>query len=332
MTKSSFALFASLALVACKGGDSDTPVDSDPPTGCATVVDDVTPSDGATNVYYRGTIDFEFSDADTSATVSLSQGGTDVPGTSTWVGDVLVFEPNSPLTPSTPYEWTLTFCDGGTTATGTFTTGAVGTPAPEGDLPGTTYVLDIASGNFIQPPNVGALLQQQLTVDILIGVITAGGGNIEMLGALAVTDSNPPTQDDCLPTIDFPIADFSENPYFEVGPQNTTINIQGIAITIDDLFVSGAFAPDGSAIAGAVLAGQIDTRPLVGLVGEEGDPEDTVCVLVEGFGVACEPCAAGGNFCLSLLVNNIAAGEVPGETISPISTEEAAINCPPPAN
>jgi hypothetical protein len=318
MNKSTLWLFASFALVACSGGDTDPPADTDTDVGaCDITIDRVTPADGATNVYYRSAIEWEFSEADPSATVTIDN----VPGASAWVDDSLVFTPNAPLAPSTSYTWTLNYCDGANSASGTFTTSAVGAPATEGDLPGTTFVLDVASGRFVQPPGVGALLQQQLNVDILIGVIAAGGGNIEMVGALGVEDANPPTQDVCVPTIDFPVADFSENPYFEVGPQTTTLQIQGIAITIDDLFVSGAFAADGSQISGAVLAGNIDTRPLVPLVDDTpGAPETAVCDLVGALGVNCEACTGGGDFCLSLLVDSIAAVEVAGETIEVIET------------
>ena len=89
-----------------------------------------------------------------------------------------------------------------------------------------------------------------------------------------------------------------------------------------------AFSPDGANITGAVLAGSIDTRPLVDLV-EPGGAEDAVCNLVSTFGIACEPCAGGGDFCLTLLVDSMAAAEVPGLTVIPVSEADIAAdpNC-----
>lgn len=314
MNRNIFAIAACAALFACKGGD-DGPTDTDTDVGdCTFTIDSTMPTDGQNNVYYRTSIEFDFSAPDTSATVTVEAGGSPVAGASTWVNDVLIFTPNAPLSPSTTYNWSLSYCDGARTPTGSFTTGVVGSPVPENDLPGTTYVLDLASGRFVEPPGVGALLQSQLNVDILVGVLNVGAGNIQMVGAIG--EGNPPAQDVCTPTIDFPTADFAENPYFEVGPQTTTLSVQGVAITIDDLFVSGAFSPSGDAVTGAVLAGSIDTRPLVPLVdATPGAPEDTVCTLVQTFGVACQPCTGGGNFCLSLLVDSIAATEVAGTSL-----------------
>ncbi|MEZ4317090.1 MAG: Ig-like domain-containing protein [Myxococcota bacterium] len=313
MTKRTFvALCGALALVACKGDDGENPDTDTDTTGCGVTVSNQFPSDGATGVYYRTSLEWDFSEADTTATVTLSAGGTDVAGSGEWVDSLYIWTPSSPLDPSTTYDVNLTWCGGSSDTT--FTTSAVGAVVPDADLTDAAYVLDIASGRFVQPAGVGALLQQQLTVDILIGVVDIAGTTLTLQGALGEEGVTPAAQDLCTESIDFPSANFSENPYFEVGPQNTTLEVQGISITIDDLFVSGAFSPDGGEISGAVLAGSIDTRPLVDLVSPGGGPE-AVCELVQTFGIACEACAGGGDFCLSLLVDQIAATEVAGLTV-----------------
>jgi len=318
MTKRTIvALCGALALVACKGPDdteTDTDTDTDTNTGCTITASDAIPADGATNVYYRTTLEWTFSDADTSAAVTLATGGTDVPGSGEWFDNTYVWTPSAALDPSTTYDVNLSFCDGANSVDSSFTTSVVGTSVPEADITGAAYSLDLASGRFVQPAGVGALLQQQLTVEILIGIASISGTDLTLQGALAEDGSNPPVQDLCTESIDFPVADFSDNPFFEVGPQTTTLSVQGLEITIDDLFVSGAFAPDGSSISGAVLAGSIDTRPLVDLI-EPGGDDDAVCLLVQTFGIACEPCTGGGDFCLSLLVDSIQATEIAGLTV-----------------
>ncbi len=328
MTKRTIvALFGALALTAgCDGGDPEETDDTDPPTDvCEITVTNANPSDGESAFYYRGSLSWEFSEVDESATVTLADdGGTDIPGSGEWVGDTYLWTPNDPLTPSTSYTATLTTCDGANSLDVGFTTSAVGAVVPDGDVQDLAYALDLASGTFVEPPGVGALLQSQLNVDILIGVANANGADLQLIGAIGEEGASPPAQDLCTESIDFPAADFSENPYFEVGPQTTTLDVQGISVTIDDLFVSGAFAPDGSAVVGAVLAGSIDTRPLAGLVGDDAPPE-AVCDLAVTFGIECQACSDGsGDFCLSLLVTDIAAEEVPGATV--VARDQAAID------
>ena len=145
------------------------------------------------------------------------------------------------------------------------------------------------------------------------------------MGALGIEGASPAAQDTCEETIDFPTAaDFTDNPFFAVGPDTTTLSVEGLDVTIDDLLISGAFSPDGSYIAGATLAGAIDTRPLVGLIDPEGG-ENTICDLVATFGVACEACSDGsGDFCLTLLVNDISAEELPGTTLVSRSADDIA--------
>lgn len=307
------ALCGALALVACKKGDDTDTTDTDTDVGCGVTISEQIPAPDQTGVYYRSSLEWTFSEADSTAAVTVTTGGTDVAGSGEWVDNIYIWTPSAEFAPSTTYDVSLTYCTG--TVSSSFTTSAIGTPvADPATLTDLSFVLDIASGRFVEPAGVGALLQQQLNVDILIGIVTADATTLTLQGALGVEDANPPAQDLCTPSIDFPSANFSDNPYFEVGPQNTTIEVQGIAITIDDLFVSGALAADGSAIAGAVLAGSIDTRPLVDLV-EPGGDDDAVCLLVQTFGIDCQACTGGGDFCLSLLVDSIAAAQAPGLTV-----------------
>jgi hypothetical protein len=308
-------------MAACSSTDKDTE-DTDTVVECDNGIVSITPADSAQNVYYRSDINVLFEAADENATCFVSNAGVEVPGSTMWMGDTMMWQGDAPLDSNTTYDVALSYECGEPTTT--FTTSEVGGESDPADLNGRTYVLDLAGGNFVQPAGVGALLQTQLTVDILIGVTDASTAEVEMMGALGLDGASPAAQDTCQETIDFPTpADFSENPFFSVGPDTTTLSVQGMEVTIDDLLISGAFSPDGSYIAGATLAGAVDTRPLVGLIDPEGS-DNTICDLVATFGVACEPCSDGsGDYCLTLLVNDISAEELPNTTL--VTRSEADI-------
>jgi hypothetical protein len=332
-----FALFAVLGVVACDGGDPDdstetfTSIEDCVDSGkteeeCEDlVVDDgdtcdnaiifpTHPEENATDAYYRTTVEITFKAADTDATLGLTNAGADVAGTTAWSGDTLIFTPAAALDPATKYTANVSYeCADDVEIS--FTTSEVGGEAA--CAADQTFMLDIASGRFVEPAGVGPLLQQQLTVDILIGItdIDETAGTIEMMGAISEDGVSTVQQDPCTETIEFPTAaDFSNNPFFSVGPDTTDLSVAGYDITVQDLQITGAFSPDCSYISGATLAGSVDTRPLVPLLDEEGD-DDTICLLVETFGVTCVECAApadAGPYCLSLVVDSITAIEEDG--------------------
>jgi hypothetical protein len=315
-------ILSCLTLVACPE-PTDTDTDTDAGQDCDNGIVSITPADAASNVYYRTDISVLFEAADESATLIVSNAGTEVAGTTMWMGDTMMWQGDAALDSNTAYDVAIDY-ECGNPAT-TFTTSEVGATTDSAGLVDRTYVLDLAGGNFVEPAGVGPLLQTQLTVDILIGVTDATTEAVSMMGAIGVEGATPPEQDLCEEAIDFPAAaDFSENPYFAVGPDTTTLSVQGMDIVIDELLISGAFSPDGTYIAGATLAGAIDTRPLVGLIDPAGSP-DTICDLVATFGVACEPCSDGtGDYCLTLLVNDISAEELAGTTLVPRTGDDIA--------
>lgn len=298
---------------ACNPGTTGT---GDTGPQCENYVVETFPVDGEANAYYRTSIEVTFDEMDESATLTVAGPDGDVAGSTSWRGDTLVFEPDAPLAPSATYTTSITFECGQPSAS--WSTGEVG-GAITTDLVGKSYNLDLASGRFVEPEGVGSILQQYIGDQrILLGVTALEGSTIQMIGAMGVEGSDPAVQEPCEPTIPFPTADFSATPYFEVGPEDTTFNVSGYSITISDLFISGAFAPDGSYISGATLAGSVDTRPLVVLIGEE-EPEDAICELAGAIGVECEPCESDNEpFCLSVLVDSIQAAELGGYTLTEI--------------
>lgn len=310
-------------LAACATTDKDDSGSATNPTGdnCDTTVQTI-PMSGAADAYYRGDIEFWLSEVDSTATIT-----TDIPGTLFKSDDGLVLKwvLSAPLTPSTAYSATLSYCGGEVVLD--FTTSALGAPLADASaLVGNTYVVDLTAARIVEPPGIGDVLTGYLTTDILIGVSAVGASDIEMIGAIAVEDSDPAMQDMCTETIDFPTASFTESPFFSIGPDDTTFVVSDIEVNIQDLLVNGTFSADGNYFDGGVLSGVIDTRPLAGLV-DESDP-NSICALAVSFGAICEDCPADGEpYCLSLVADQIYAEIEDGLTLVPLTTEDVAA-CP----
>jgi hypothetical protein len=325
----SYIVLTTLALAACgkdKEGSGDEESDVTDPNECAITAEPTYPANGAVDAYYRGAIEFELSDADDAATISVADAsGADVAGTVSRIEDnkTIYFTPSAALSPSTSYTSTLTWCDG-ETAEATFTTSSLGEPLTA-DITGKTYVVDLASGNFVEPAGVGELIGSLLTQSVLLGVVssepTAEG--LVIRGALSGEDGL--TQDTCTQTLeDFPAADFTQSPYFEIPEGDVPLNVAGYEITINSMSISGTFAADGSYFGGGVLKGELDARdigPLLKDQLEDTSPE-YVCDLLLGFGVSCIPCSSDNEpVCARIHVNQLTAELTSGTLIEVAETE-----------
>jgi hypothetical protein len=265
---------------------------------------DVFPAPDETKAYYRTSVEAQFRPVpDTNATLSVTDSsGAAVAGDSAWRGNALVFEPSAPLSPGANYTTTVNYaCASGETKeiNASWMTSEVGAATDGAALVGNAYKLDLANARFVQPEGIGALLSQYLTVDVLVGIDSVDS-EIKMVGAIAEEGSEPPVQAACEQTIDFPSADFSQNPYFAVSGDAFNINVDEYSVSIEDFSLSGDFAPDGSYIDGVTLIGSIDTRPLVPLLGDEDAAEDAICVLAATLNIQCEACSDGSGDSASL--------------------------------
>lgn len=312
-----------VALAACNNDKAtdDTSGDNggggDTSETCTTTVKSTMPADGSTTANYRADIYFELSAADTTATIT-----TDIPGTqqASSDGKTIYWVLSGPLDSSTSYTVTLDYCGGSVPIT--FTTSEVGPAVDAGTVQDKTYALDLAHAHIAEPPGIGSVLSTYLTQQVLIGVQSLSGSDLQMIGALGIEGSSPASQDYCSPSIPFPSADFSANPYFQIGPQDTEFSVAGYDIAIESLNITGSFAPDGSYIDAATLSGTIDTRPLAGLVDDSGN-EGAICELAVNFGAECEACPSDGQpYCLTLVADGINADSVPGALV-----EVAGSNC-----
>lgn len=323
MTRFSLVPVLLLSLAACGGDKKDDTATGGDDTGdsnaCSTTIKSTIPAADAVNAYYRANIEFELSAPDATAQIV-----TDIPGSQTVSADGLrvIWVLDAPLSPSTAYSATLNYCGG--SATINFTTSELGNPVTDvAGLVGNSYVVDLGGARIVEPPGIGKVLSAYLTTDILIGVTSVSDDKIQMIGAIAVEDSNPPQQDYCDPTIAFPEADFIDSCYFAIGPQDTTFSVAGYDIDIQALVLNGTISPDGSYFDGGTLSGTIDTRPLAALL---GDPKDTgaICDLAVNFGATCEACPADGEpYCLSLVADQIYA-EASGSTLVEVAGNDCA--------
>lgn len=304
MTRS--LLVSAVLLTAC-----ETATDTAETAGeCGVSITSTLPATNAVDAYYRGNIEFKLSAADSTATIETSIVGhqeTSEDGlTVYWIID-------EPLQPSTPYSATLHYCTGD--APIEFSTSALGTSIADPSLlVGTSYLLNLKDARVTEPPGIGSLISSELgNVSIYVGITEMADPKIKMIGALGREDVEN-TQEYCDPSIDFPEADFSAAPHFEIGGEGaTTITVADVSVTIDNLRIAGDFAADLTYFGGGVLEGTIDTRPLDDAFfdGEEG----SICTTAGSLGVTCEECGgdAPGLFCLSLKADSIQADLAPLE-------------------
>jgi hypothetical protein len=326
-----FGILAALTIVGCSSGGKDSGgsggADGTTNTGC-TVDFETYPASGATDWYFQSPVEAVLSEADATATITLSGPDGDVAGSVSIVDDTrVIFTPDADLTPSTEYSMSVSLCDGASGSSITFSTSELGLPV-ECDLKGKSYRVDLLSARFIQPdPSIASLLFEQLSDDILLGVSEVGDGELSMLGALS--NGTGGQQNYCYPSIDFPTAATFNDPVFTVGPADTTLEVAGEPITISNLSISGAFAPDCTYFGGGKLQGELDARLLAPLVADligEDDPTE-ICNFLVTFGVTCGECSSDGQpFCADVEVDQIAASST-GVALSCVSEEECHPAC-----
>ena len=314
-----------MALYGCSGdADKDTTDDigsagdDDDDDVCMNSILSQFPEAGSTDVYFKTDVRFTLAVEDPTAVIKLvDAANTEVNGT-TAVSGTLVTWSGDDLQPSTEYTATLTYECGD--AAVSWTTSEVGGPTTV-DLTGGVYGLDVAGGQWVQPAGVGDLLASQLgDTQIFLSVSEVAADTITMLGAIG----SGGLQDVCSPTIPFPPADW-QDPTFSLQSPLLPLVVAGFTIDIENLDLSGSFAPDGSRIQGGSLKGSIDTRPLGAAFGLSGG-DDAVCALVATFGVACEACGDGsGTYCLSVWVDDMGAAKL-DTTVVPRTEEEIALD------
>ena len=281
---------------------------------CSTLVQGL-PTHGQGAVHPAGPLHWTFSGPAEPFVDVFDASGSPVPGAASLSGYTALWTPDVPLAAASAYQVRLTWCDDPQTLDLDFTTAAAPpVSANPGGLASPVYVVDLSSGTVVDPPVVGALFSDLITVDLLVGILDQDATSLELHGALALENQQPPAQDRCIESIDLPVADFTSSPAFTVGPQDVTLFVLGLPVALEDLSFAGTFSPSGEAIEDVQLAGVLDTLALDPIVAPGSGPGAT-CDLLAAFGVACLPCSSGAPTCVSLAIEDLTATEVPGAEI-----------------
>jgi hypothetical protein len=165
----------------------------------------------------------------------------------------------------------------------------------------------------------------------LIGVEEATDEVLDLVGALPDTDSEELAQDVCLPTLDFDPIDFTDSPYFQVGPTDFPVSLMGVSLTVWDMNISGIIEPDGAGMYDVGLAGALDLREFgdleVDLPVDLSDPDEACGLLGSLLSIECEACPSDDEpYCIGLVLEDITAEEVE-LTIDPVSEDEPHPDC-----
>ena len=169
---------------------------------------------------------------------------------------------------------------------------------------------------------IGGLLDNKILID-LTSVI-----NDQMSIRGAISEGATTDQDMCTETLEeFPAADFSTSPYFEIPKEDVTLSVAGFTATIYGLEVTGTFSSDATYFGGGTLQGELDARqilPLLGDAGLDAETPEEVCGLLLGFGVSCVECQSDSEpLCVRLVVERLVADET-GVELVPLTADEIA--------
>lgn len=253
--------------------DTDMPVDSDTDmdTDCPSELAVTNPEDGAIDLPIDPSFTFVFSgDERGAASMVLSEtatGATIRMQQPTWAlaGRSLTIAPDEELELGTDYTIDLTWSCG-TESIG-FSTSDLGLPVDPVDVEGRTYAIDLTTMQVVAPIgfagwlfglagtpegsagiHVSEINTANATTDLMVGLIDNPGG----AGW---------TQDQCIPTIAAPGADYSTAPSFSVSAPVLPLRLGTLSIDLFNATMSGTFAPDGDFIGDISIAGVFDSEP-----------------------------------------------------------------------
>jgi len=288
-------------------GNGDDTADTSEP--CLATVVAIDPADASLNVPIDGSIVATLSAPAVEVSFTLDPA---VEGTVEMAGDGLSasWTPSLPLARDTVYTATITVCEDSSSST--FTTVGGATEAP---IVGRTYDVEL-DGRDIRwvKPSVGSLLVSQLvTKDFLFQVQSADATSIDLVGAVGIDSGTDVVQYPCAPALDFDPGSFTSNPYFQVGPQDTSLSASGVVVPVLGLEVDGSFSADAESMEDVRLTGFIDVSGLGDALGG-GD----ACTTLGLFGVACVACPGGGDTCVELDVRDPSAPWRDGVEIDPM--------------
>ena len=304
-------------------GDSGTATDTvDTVSPCTVAVSDTEPQESEEDVFWRAPLqvwfDGSFQDLEKPVFGLVSEtAGESVPLTETWDAgeDSVVLEPAAPLTPDTAYALSIEAC--GQTWSVPFSTSVYGTPVTEGasSLLDRTWVLETGKVRWTQPEGAAELLGTFFTEPLLVGVQEVRGDIIDLLvGIGGFTDLEGFQQLVGQGTWDLLDVDLSQGAWFQGVADQIVFSYGGVDIPVHDFGLQGTFAPDGSVIEGASVAGLVDTRN-ISLLFNLDQPDFICTTYARDYGLECTLCPDDELLCLDLAGEDVTLEEQPGLTL-----------------
>jgi hypothetical protein len=329
-------VFLCLVLAACTkdsddsgpGADDSAPTDDsasndDSGTQCTLSIVDAAPADGEDSWLYSDPLRVTFDEPGKVATFGIvDAAGNPIAFTPTWDKGATAVSLDAELTGSTSYTFTVTAC--GVTTSVDFTTSVYGSPLTidPSALEGNTYLFDLATAEYSQPPGIGALVALYVSAQVLIGIEGVDAATIDLLGGQGVIEGGMYEQDMDINTFEF-TADFTEAPFLRGAADEIQIVVDN-TYTLYDFSIEGTFEPDGTSIGGAQLAMQVDTTNL-GEAMNLPDDEDpmAVCNFIQDLGIPCETCSGTGvENCIAIVAHWEEAILIPGLDMEPVSDKK----------
>jgi len=229
--------------------------------------------------------------------------GAAIAGDTSISGSTATFTPDGGWPAAETVSWTADFC--GNAAAGSFYVGTLDEPLDPATLEGDTFTIDLASATWVSPPGAGVLIGQFFEGVFLLGVNEVVDADMScILAAGEETSGDSYQQDPCFPTTTFDSVDFSGNPYISLQADVLEFEVQGIAVVVREVDISGGLTEDS--FVDGQFAGEVDLR-------EYSDFGIDCATLEQFLGVGCTACTSDGeDFCMLVEAEDVSGNRVGG--------------------
>ncbi len=281
---------------------------------CDISIVETVPFPDSTNAYYRNPIEVSLSDVDPTATISVSTSETEVPGQLVREEKTIIFQPDTPLQPSTQYEISVSYCGSEEPAKINFSTSDIGSPLNGGTtiLEERSYVVDLSQGTVIEPLGIGDFLQTLLNNKFLIDVQQVNP--TQAFVRMALSKTNTTQQNHCVPTIEeFPIVELEQEPYFTLSGTNIPIVIDQYQMLLYEFSTSGTINPQATEFVEMDAYGLLDLREVFPILQDfnlNAETVDDFVEYLEELSVEISSCSDGQSYCMTIVMSDLKALEI----------------------
>ena len=297
---------------------------------CDISILETVPYPESTNAYYRSPIKVVLSDVDPTASVMVSTSDVDISGEILREENIILFQPDAPLLPSTQYNISVSYCGSEEPANINFSTSDVGSPLNGGTaiLEDRSYVVDLSQGTVIEPVGIGEFLQTLLNNKFLIDMQQVNPTQAYVRMALSKT--NTAQQNHCVPTIeDFPIVQLEEAPYFTLSGTDIPIVIDQYQMLLYEFSISGTINPQGTEFVEMDAYGILDLREVFPILQDfnlNAETVDDFVTYLEDLNVAIDPCSDSENYCMIIVMSDLTASEIQ-QDVTPVCEPNCHTEC-----